>query len=562
MLKLQNLKIGAKVTLAFGFVLLVSVALGLFAVQRLGMVNDRAADMRDNWLPASRALGQYAFHTMRYRQVEAAALLAETPEQIAKEIDTLTAIAAAAEKVWDSYETTVTPGEERKLADQIKAGWQNYLGLHVKAATLLKAGDHKGAYASYVGDMRSAFNSWHVVLDDDIAFQVREGTKAGKDGEETYLAAKYWIFGALALAAALSTLAGFLIVVSVARPIVGMTGTMGRLAKHDLAVDIAGADRQDEVGHMARAVQVFKDSMIEGDRLAAEQKAEQSRKEKRQQAIEGYIKTFDQSVSGALDVLASASTEMQSTAQSMTSTAEEASRQATAVAAASEQASTNVQTVASAAEELSSSISEISRQVTESTRIAGQAVSDATQTNVKVKELAEAAQKIGDVVKLINDIAGQTNLLALNATIEAARAGEAGKGFAVVASEVKSLATQTAKATEDIASQVKSIQSATSDSVAAIETISGTIGRINEIATTIASAVEEQGAATKEIARNVQQASSGTSEVSSNIAGVTQAAGETGAAATQVLGAAGQLAKQGETLRADVRQFLDNIRAA
>jgi methyl-accepting chemotaxis protein len=179
-----------------------------------------------------------------------------------------------------------------------------------------------------------------------------------------------------------------------------------------------------------------------------------------------------------------------------------------------------------------------------------------------VKALAEAAQKIGDVVKLINDIAGQTNLLALNATIEAARAGEAGKGFAVVASEVKSLATQTAKATEDIANQVKAIQSATGDSVAAIEGITTTITRINEIATTVASAVEEQGAATKEIARNVQQASAGTTEVSRNISGVTQAAGETGAASSQVLGAASDLAKQGETLRAEVSRFLADIRAA
>jgi methyl-accepting chemotaxis protein len=218
--------------------------------------------------------------------------------------------------------------------------------------------------------------------------------------------------------------------------------------------------------------------------------------------------------------------------------------------------------VATATEELSSSIAEITRQVTQSARIAGQAVEESSRTTSTVRGLAEGAAKIGDVVKLINDIAGQTNLLALNATIEAARAGEAGKGFAVVAAEVKNLATQTAKATEEIAAQVGMIQQATGNSVAAIEGIGGTIGQINEIATTIASAVEEQGAATQEISRNVQQASAGTQEVSSNIGGVSQAAAETGAAASQVLSAADELSRQAETLRKEVGTFLADVRAA
>jgi methyl-accepting chemotaxis protein len=348
----------------------------------------------------------------------------------------------------------------------------------------------------------------------------------------------------------------------ISRPLVDMTGRMARLAGGDLEMDIVGVERRDEIGEMAKAVQVFKDNAITARRLEVEQKTEQERKEKRQQAVEGFIQGFDRSVTGSLKMLASASTELQNTAQSMSATAEESSRQATAVAAASEQASTNVQTVASAAEELSSSIAEISRQVTESAKIAGQAVDQAGHTNAQIKGLVDAAQRIGDVVKLINDIASQTNLLALNATIEAARAGEAGKGFAVVASEVKSLANQTAKATEEISAKIAEMQAATGQSVDAIGAITQTIGRINEIATTIASAVEEQGAATQEIARNVQQASKGTSEVSTNIAGVTQAASETGAAATQVHGASSELARQGEQLRADVNQFLTNIRSA
>ncbi len=368
------------------------------------------------------------------------------------------------------------------------------------------------------------------------------------------------------IAGIVSVLLGIGLAVVVARsistPIKAMTGAMGSLAKGELSTEIPATGNKDEIGDMAKAVQVFKDNMIKADRLAADQKVEQAKKEARTNAVEGYIQEFDKSVASVLQVVSSASTELQTTAQSMSATAEETSRQSTAVAAASEQASSNVQTVATAAEELSSSIAEIARQVSESTRITTQAVQETERTNSQIQSLAAAAQKIGDVVKLINDIAGQTNLLALNATIEAARAGEAGKGFAVVASEVKSLANQTAKATEEISTKVAEMQTATVQSVEAVKTIGQTIGRVNEIATTIASAVEEQGAATQEIARNVQQASAGTTEVSSNISGVTKAAADTGAASSQVLGASGELAKNAETLRGQVDGFLAKIRAA
>ncbi|MGO8919215.1 MAG: protoglobin domain-containing protein [Stellaceae bacterium] len=280
-----------------------------------------------------------------------------------------------------------------------------------------------------------------------------------------------------------------------------------------------------------------------------------------QKQLNTLAESFESSVKGVVEQVSSSAVSMKTTAVSMAATAEEASRQATTVAAASEQASTNVQTVASAAEELASSVSEISRQVAQSTKIAGKAVEEANRTNASVTALDAAAEKIGDVVKLINNIAGQTNLLALNATIEAARAGEAGKGFAVVASEVKSLANQTAKATDDIASQIKAIQDATSQAVEAIKGISGTIGQLSEIATTIASAVEEQDAATKEIARNIQQASAGTAEVSSNITGLTTAATETGKAAGDVLSASDGLSKQSGDLRVQVESFVTKIRA-
>jgi len=356
--------------------------------------------------------------------------------------------------------------------------------------------------------------------------------------------------------------AAWIIGSGIATPIQAMTAAMRQLANKDYTIVIPAQDHGDEVGDMAKTVQVFKDSMEEADRLAIEQAEDFRKREVRATRINELNREFDGRVHGVLKAVAAATTQLQSSAESMASIAEETNAQATTVAAASEQASANVQTVAAAAEELSASISEIGRQVQQASDISQQATSEAERTNQVVSGLADAAQKIGEVVNLITDIADQTNLLALNATIEAARAGDAGKGFAVVANEVKSLANQTAKATEDIGRQIGEVQAETKTAVSAIGGISEIINRINEVASAIAAGMEEQDAATQEIARNVQQASQGTSEVSQTIAGVTQAAREAGSAAENVLKATGSLNEQSNSLKGMVERFLADVRAA
>jgi methyl-accepting chemotaxis protein len=350
---------------------------------------------------------------------------------------------------------------------------------------------------------------------------------------------------------------------NIARPISRIGHVLLELANGNKAVDIPYDERGDEVGDNARAAKTFKDNLLRIERMEAEHKEAEARATAQRRAdMLKLADEFQAAVGEIVGTVASASTELEAAATTLTHTADNTQQLSTTVAAASEEASTNVQSVASASEELAGSVAEIARQVQESSRIAGQAVTQAKATDARINQLSTASTRIGDAVKIITAIAEQTNLLALNATIEAARAGDAGKGFAVVASEVKALASQTAKATEEIGAQINGIQTATRESVGAIKEIGTTIGRISEIAAAIAAAVEEQGAATQEISRNVQQAARGTTQVAGHIVDVSKGAGETGAASSQVLSSAQALSAEGNKLKVEVDKFLRTVRAA
>ena len=513
-----------------------------YAINFRGSVHDRAILMRDMLL------------------LDDKADLQATQDGIQRRVTAYAASAKPLDELMAANEAVTQ--DERDILAGIKQTEARAVPLMAEVLRLRLAGQPTPALLLLRKEARPAFVEWLGRINTFIDLEEHKNLVIGNTVRDT--AGGFAIFMAFLCGGAL--LVGLLIgawtVLSV-RPLRHLAETVRRLAANDLTVDVAGAARHDEIGAIAGAVLVFKENMVNARLQDTAQDETKRRAAAGQKALMNQTANdFEAKVGSLVSMLSSDATKLQSTAESMSATAAQTNQRATRVATAADQASAGVHSVAAAAEQLTSSIQEIGRQVAQSTAITAKAVEDAHRTDVIVRALAESAQKIGDVVKLISGIAGQTNLLALNATIEAARAGDAGKGFAVVASEVKSLASQTAKATEAIGAQISQIQGATSEAVEAIKAIAATIGEVSTIASTIASAVEEQGATTVEIARNVAQTATNTEEVTATIAGVSQAATDTGDAAKQVLGAANGFSQRAAQLTHDVNNFVAGVRAA
>ncbi|WP_316224717.1 MULTISPECIES: methyl-accepting chemotaxis protein [unclassified Bradyrhizobium] len=562
---MATLSIRAKIIAVIVFMLATTSGLGLLAVYSMRAINAHTVDIAENWLPSVRTIGQLRADINLLRIALRAQVMSETEEAKQAADKRLAGIFEAIANDRKKYEPLITSPEERAIYDNWSQAWDKY----VVGVRQVMDESHKSVgripheatelLDKQVAVIARAADNYFV---QDIQLNDKGAEQATQAAAEGYARA-FWLVLMIIGAAMIAGIAvGISLVRSVSQGIASIITPMQALGAGDLSAEVPHRGETTEIGAMADTLQVFKEALIA--KKAADEAAAHDAEAKieRGRRVDNITRQFEATIGDIVNTVSSASTELEHSAASLSSTANRSQQISTMVAAASEEASTNVQSVASATEELSSSITEISRQVQDSARMALEAVEQARMTNDRVGELTKAAARIGDVVELINTIAGQTNLLALNATIEAARAGEAGKGFAVVATEVKALAEQTARATDEIGQQVSGIQAATQESVGAIKAISGTIEKLSEISSAIAAAVEEQGAATQEISRNDQQAAQGTELVSSNVVDVQRGATETGSASSQVLGAAKSLAQDSDRLKREVAQFLQSVRAA
>ena len=538
---------------------------GVVSVTKTSDVEQNVVAVAENWLPSVSIINEINTATRDVRvKLYRLVVASHTADAFAENDAALHEASQSLDRLRSRYEKLISSAEEKALYDAFASTWRRYVEQEERVRALMKQGSKDQALTLLTSSEMGSLNR--------AAMQaLTKGVELNKQGASTSTAAASESAATAILAAYIATAISLVIglgailfsLFGIARPIERMTAAMGKLAAGDATITVPGVTRRDELGAMAAAVQVFKDNLIRTRALEEETAlARASAEEQRKAGMRQMADAFEAAVGGIVGMVSASATELQATAQQMTATATETASQSTTVAAAAEEAASNVGTVAAAAEELGASVQEIGRQVQGSSELAHTAVGEADETAHLVQALRTSSARIGDMVGLISNIASQTNLLALNATIEAARAGEAGRGFAVVATEVKELASQTARATDEISGQIGEIQGVTDRAVAAIGAITSRIREINSVATGIAAAVEEQGAATQEIVRNVSQASAGTSEVTSNIAGVAQASEETGAAASQVLASASELSRQSEHLSAEVQRFLATVRAA
>ncbi|MFT4115814.1 methyl-accepting chemotaxis protein [Bradyrhizobium sp.] len=562
---MSNLSIRFKILTVLSILVLSLAGVGVMAIGTMQTINAHTVEIAQSWLPSVRALGSLRADINELRVALRLHLMQDGAEGKDAAEKRLASLRDRIEQTRKVYEPLITSPEERSLYEQWAKAWAEYLNgvQDVMALSRKSPGrfptDANELLQTKVAKMAQAADP---LLLKDIELNNQGAETETKQAAESYTTIFRVLAGVIVLAILVAIGAAYYLVQDVSRGIASIIHPMQALGEGELSAEVPHRGEKTEIGSMADALQIFKEALIAkraADEAAARDAEAKIERARRVDAITGK---FEAMIGEVVGTVSAASTELEASATTLSSTAQRGQELATVVAAASEEASTNVQSVASASEELSSSITEISRRVQDSARMAAEAVEQAARTNDRVNALSQAASRIGAVVELINTIAGQTNLLALNATIEAARAGEAGRGFAVVASEVKALAEQTARATGEIGQQVAGIQAATEESVSAIQEIGGTIERLSEVSSAIAAAVEEQGAATQEISRNVQQASVGTQEVSSNVTDVQRGAVETGSASTQVLSAAKSLASDSTRLKVEVAQFLESVRAA